>query len=258
VRTHRELISCTPNLVITVNKPPSRNFVTEIDVTVMVTTTMAPRDALIWDGVTKMAIGRALLDSDEAEGPLTAARLAAATGRDQSNLKKAAEELVAAGALRALEPDLATNGRAGRPARTAFAFADGQREQFEEFLDLADRPSDLAEVGTQLVIIDADEGHDTLWKVLSQPGVGSGADRGFQLEGGRSEVMYAFNGPNAVDDSNDFLAILTAAELKAHRHSISKAASPRDFRRTAQRRLERVQRSRERRGAMQTAPNPAP
>ena len=202
-----------------------------------------------------MAVGRALVETDGDAG-LTASQLQDAIGKHQSNLKKAAHELVAAGVLIAVDPDL-SEGQPGRRAQTAFKFTHGERERFEELLD-REETSGFPEVGTQVVFVDASGKRDALWKVLSQTGVASGLDRAWQLDGDRTEMMFAFKGPTAVDDSLDFLEILGAAELSARRQTISKTGTSRELRKMARRRRQRVQRSREQLGTMQTTPLPEP
>jgi hypothetical protein len=53
---------------------------------------MPPESSSIWHGDTRIALGRALLVTDP-DG-LTAGELAVATGKDQSNLRKIADDLV--------------------------------------------------------------------------------------------------------------------------------------------------------------------
>jgi hypothetical protein len=198
-----------------------------------------------------MAIGRALAEVDDF-GALTAAQLEDMIGKHQSNLKKAADELVGDHVLEIAEPPQ-ENGQRGRRARTAFTFADGERERFEELID-EEPESEFPEVGTHLVFVDAQSKREALWKVLSQAGVAAGLDRACQLDGDRPEMMFAFRGPTAVDDSLDFLEILATAELSARRQSISKSNGSREIRKMAQRRRQRVERSKEQLGSMQTAP----
>jgi len=201
-----------------------------------------------------MAIGRALAEVDDGVA-LTASQLEDMIGKHQSNLKKAAEQLVAAGVLKPEREPPRPNGQPGRRAQTAFAFAEGERERFEYLMDDAHQ-LDFPEVGTHFVFVDTQDRRDDLWKVLSQTGVASGLDRVWHLEGERREMMFAFNGPNAVDDSMDFFEVLSDAELNVRRQSVSQSSSSRDMRKVARRRRERVQRSRQQLGLMQTAPLP--
>lgn len=214
---------------------------------------MSPDSASAWQGATKIKIGKALLDEDEG---LTASQLESAIGGPhQSNLKKAAEQLVEAQALKAVPPR--TNGQPGRPAQVAFAFAEGERERFEDLLEARD-PSEELGVGTHLVFVDSKGNSKDLWKALSQAGVMKGSGRARQLVGDQQEIMVSFSGPTAADDSLDFLEILGDLELKARLQAVTKESSIGELRRAARRRGERVARMRAQLGPLQTAPRPEP
>lgn len=208
-----------------------------------------------WDNSTKLAIGRALAETDDDQG-LTASQLAEVIGKHQSNLKKLAEELIGAGVLELAKPPQ-PNGQPGRRARDAFAFVAGGRERFEALIE-DDRPDQDPDVGTHLVIVDAVEQAGTLSKILSQASAVGGVDKALHLEGDGTELMFMFRGPTAVNDSLDLLAVLKDAELKAQRRSVSKSSSGREVRQAARRQRQRVERSREQLGSMQTSPRPTP
>jgi len=226
--------------------------VSDNDVAVIVNTPMSGQLGSPWEGKTKKAIGLALLNAETGEG-LTAAQLEALIGKHQSNLKKAADELAAAGVLqRAVPPSV--NGQPGRRAQVAFAFAEGERERFEEFIEAEPPERDLPDVGSHVVSISTRDETGALWKILAQPGVPAGSALVRLLEGEPPELEYSFSGPTAVDDSLDFFEVLKAAELSPRRQVVSKSTTSREVRRTARRRREQIERSRERLGSMQTEP----
>jgi hypothetical protein len=211
---------------------------------------MATPDHSPWHGTTSMAIGRALLDADEAG--LTAGELASATGKDQSNLKKRADELVEEKVLQRLEP-VSSNGAPGRPARSAFTFSDGERERFEDLVDV-DVPLGLLKTGQQIVCVDISDQLERLSTVLSQAGIANGSQWVATTEGGSTELVLVFEGATAVNDSLDLMAILSDAELKARRASIAKIGSTREEIEAARKRKRRLDRSRRHRQAMQSSP----
>jgi hypothetical protein len=183
---------------------------------------------------------------------MTAGEIADAAGKDASNMKKLADEMVAEGILQATAPP-ALNGQPGRPARTAYTFADGEREHFEA---LADEESELGllEVGLQVVMVDADKEIEALSEVLSQGDAVRGAVWAVNLDGEQSKVLIMFRGPNAVDDSLDLMGIFRDAELEAKRSTVTKLATPKELVKSEQRRKRRVDRNRVQRRAMQAGP----
>jgi hypothetical protein len=201
-----------------------------------------------------MAVGRALLSAGE-DG-MTAAEIGFIAQQHQSNLKKAAEELVNEGALRYTDPPPA-NGRRGRRPRVAFAFAAGERQRFEEMV-ADENLMGLLGMGTQLVMVDAEDRPERLSEVLSQSEVVSDAAWAAHVEGGRSEVWLAYEGYRAPDDSRDLMAILHAAELTARRGSVAKLANARDLARAEERKKQRVERARSRLQAQRPTPPPRP
>lgn len=199
-----------------------------------------------WAGKTTKAIGLALLDAETDDG-LTAAQLAGQLGMHQSNLKRAADELVDAGVLRHVAPPSA-NGQPGRRPQTAFAFATNEKERFEEFIEDEPPEGDPPDAGSHVVSIPTQDKAGALWKILAQAGVPAGVALVRQLEGETPELEYSFSGPTAVDDSQDFFEVLRDAELKPRRRVVSRSTTSREMRRIARRRLERIERSRERLG----------
>lgn len=203
---------------------------------------MGAANTSVWSNPTKIDIGRVLAAAN-GRG-VTAGELQRSLGTHQSNLKKIAEELVAAGVLKSIKPPR-SSGRPGRPAQDAFTFADGERERFEDLLeDLEEPPGPLGQ-GSQLVFVDVQERGHALWSLLARKGVATGTRAVRQMEGERTELLFEFKGPTAVDDAMDLMEVLHAAELKARRQHVSKASSLGELRRTAQRRREQVATTRE-------------
>jgi hypothetical protein len=182
---------------------------------------------------------------------MTAAQLSLATGRDQSNLKKLADEMVKEGALRKTAPP--PNSLPGRPARAAFVFEDGERERFEALVD-EEGDLGLLKLGLQIVVVDADEKMESLSEVLSEADVVRSAVWTAFFDGSQSELLIAYQGEDAVDDSRDLMALLKSAELKARRASVTKVSTSTELAKAERRLKQRVNRSRVRQRVMQENP----
>ncbi|MGN6258550.1 MAG: hypothetical protein ACTHN3_12515 [Solirubrobacterales bacterium] len=204
----------------------------------------------IWRHPTRLALGHALLAA-EPDG-LTPAEIAVATGKDQSNLRKLAEELVEVGDLREVKPP-PPNGKPGRRARKAFAFTESGREQFEALLDVEDDIGRL-NVGSHVVFVDSEEKVEALAEALSHAGVDPETVWVAELMGPRPELMVVFSGLDAPDDAGDLLGKFRAAELKARQAAVSRVRSAREQAKAARKRKQRIDQSRLQRRAMQTGP----
>src|SRR4029453_11313453 len=87
-----------------------------------------------------LRIGRGLLVLvASGSGSATAGMIGSAIGRDQSNVKKDADDMLRAGMLVAANPPAGVRRR-GRPASTAYAFAPGKQIELEEYLNAAAEP----------------------------------------------------------------------------------------------------------------------
>jgi hypothetical protein len=198
-----------------------------------------------WDGEARQDLGRALLRG-ESEA-MTAPELALATGKDQSNMRRLAEELVAEGLLLPRDPP-ASSGRRGRRPKTAFAFAGGEQEKLEASLQ------DRGELGRlrprqQLVFVEATSKMNDLLAVLSDREVMARAAWSGLCDGSRQEFLIAFEGTDAIDASLDLMAALSAAEIRATRASVGKVEPAADLVESARRSLGFSNRSRFRREA---------
>jgi hypothetical protein len=187
-----------------------------------------------------MAVGHALLSAGE--NGMTAAEMGFLAQQHQSNLKKAAEELVREGALCYTDPPSAV-GRRGRRPRVAFAFANGERQRFEELVD-DESPIGMLGVGMQLVMIDAEEHPERLSEVLSRSDLMGNPAWAAHIDGRRSEVWLAYEGHGASDDSRDLMAAFDAAELSARRSSVAKLSGARDLANAEERKRQQVERAR--------------
>lgn len=218
---------------------------------------MVPGENSPWNSQTKLDIGRVLV---QARGrPLTAAQIQRALGRThQSNVKKAAKDLVSAAAFDEVEPSHPKEGP-GRPPQDAFKFAPGEQERFEGLLEQFDQPPTSAE--GEVVVVDTHEDDlekgEALWSLLSRRGFAPGARRIEQVEliGERAELHIEFDGPGAVGEAMDLMARFQAAKLRARRGRVSQVGSTADLRHAARRRAEVIQQTREELGAMQTRPS---
>jgi hypothetical protein len=172
-----------------------------------------------------MAIGQALLAAGD--GGMTAAEMGLLAGQDQSNLKKVAEELVREGVLRYTDPP-SLNGRRGRRPRDAYAFADGEQQRLEELVG-EERSFGVLGVGTQVVIVDAEQDPERLSEVLLRSDLTENLAWAAHVDRGRSEVWLAYEGHEASDDSRDLMTAFRIAELSARRASVMKLVGARDL-----------------------------
>lgn len=184
----------------------------------------------VWDRESRIAIGRALLQSHPV--PLSATELASATGKDPSNTKKIADDLVGAGGLKHVKPQ-SPEGRAGRKTRWAFAFIPGERDRFVALF--GEDASIGLSPGQHLVFVDVSALDDGLLGCLARPELVARASWSALCDGERQELVIAFDGPAAVDTSLDLMAALSAATVKATRASVSKISSPSELLRWADR-----------------------
>jgi hypothetical protein len=204
----------------------------------------------------KLDIGRVLVQAGGRA--LTAADLQRAIGRThQSNVKKAAKELAAAGVLKKVDPER-PQGRPGRPPQDAFVFAEGERGRFEGLLEQLEDPRAPAE--GEVVVVDTHEDDlekgEALWRLLSRKGIAPGVRRVEQVEliGEGAGLRFEFDGPGAVGEAMDLMARFQAAELRVRRGRVSQVATTADLRQEARRRTELIQRTREELGTTQTRP----
>jgi len=174
----------------------------------------------VWSRESRIAIGRALVETHPV--PMSAAELASATGKDPSNTKKIADELVGDGGLEHVKPR-SPEGRAGRRTRQAFAFAPGERDRFVAFF--GEGPSTSLHPGQHLVFVDTSALNDGLLDCLARPGLVARASWSALCDGERQELVIAFDGPTAADASLDLMAALSADTVKATRASVSKVSS---------------------------------
>lgn len=199
---------------------------------------MNPGTSRQWNGDVRLSIGKALL----AAGPsgMDAKELAAATGRDPSNLRKVAQALVAEGLLEHRLPR-STGKRPGRQSKAAFALSKDEEERLREILE------ERHEVGKlrpfqQLVFVEAGTKMDSLMDALAKEETLARAAWTGLCDGTRQELMVAFEGSGAVDASLDLMAIFSATGLEASRVTLGKVESAADSVKSAQRRVELAKR----------------
>lgn len=198
----------------------------------MVLTIMSRDRAAQWQGSARLAVGNALLSADNTG--MTAAEMGFIAQQHQSNLKKAAEDLVSEGVLRYVDPPSEDGPRRGRRPRTAFTFGDGERERFEE-LAAEERPIGLLGVGGQVVMVDAQENPERLSEVLSRDDLLGHLAWAAHVDGERSEVWLAYEGQGASENSRDLMTAFTVAELSARRSSVAKLMNARELARVEDR-----------------------
>jgi len=184
-----------------------------------VNTANIPDGSTNWNREIERAIGRALLYSTDGES-LTAAELAAATGRDPSNLKKAADAMVEAGLLTPATPSPGGRNRGRRP-RFAYALPAPARASLERSLAQTADPGRL-EPGQQLVFAElAAPRIEEVLQVIGESQAASQAAWSAVCDGDRQEYVVAFGGDGSAELAVDLMAALSAAEVRVRRTSVS-------------------------------------
>lgn len=172
----------------------------------------------IWGTESRITLGRALLLRHPEAA--SAADLAFAMRKDPSNTRKIADELVEAGAIEHIEPDKHSRKKAGRRPDRLFAFAAGERDRFAELFGEPSSPGLIP--GHQLVFVDASLLGAEVLESIAQPELLTRAAWSALCDGKRQELVIAFEGAHAVDNSMDLLAALSAAKVDATRAAVSK------------------------------------
>jgi len=175
-----------------------------------------------WTSECRIAIGRALERSSRES--MTAAEISGATGRDRSNVKRAADDLVEHGALERREPPAPTGGKRGPKTRSSYAFAPGAQDAFEVACGPEPAPGSLAP-GDQLIFLDASEPGADLLDCLTDAAVSARVHWAALCDGADQELMIALRGPDAVNASLDLMGAFKAAKLKARRVAVAKVDS---------------------------------
>jgi DNA-binding MarR family transcriptional regulator len=194
-----------------------------------------------WSRPAELLIGRALLLA--ARDVLTAAELADATGRNPSNLKKVADEMVDTGLLTRETPTVDANRRGRRP-RSAYALGPGARTALERHLAQTIEPGRLGP-GQQLVFAEfADPGIEDLLHVISNSGAAGQATWSALCDGDRQEYVIAFDGDGSDRLAVDLMAALSAAKIRVRRTSVSQVRPMSEMLEQARRALRAAERSR--------------
>ncbi|HYJ00335.1 MAG TPA: hypothetical protein VEX36_11760 [Thermoleophilaceae bacterium] len=160
---------------------------------------------------------------------MTAPQLATATGKDASNTKKAADDMTGAGLLERLDAPERSNGGPGRPAASAYALADGQKDALERFLASATLPGTVGR-GQQLVYAEAPGPKiNDFFDVMANAAAASRASWSAQCDGAHQGFLIAFDDDDAAVSAVDLMAELTAAEILCSRTVISQVGSGHDL-----------------------------
>jgi hypothetical protein len=175
-----------------------------------------------WTSECRIAIGRVLVR--HGGGPLTATEIGAESERNASNVKKAADGLVADGVLQKRDPPVPAVARPGAKARNCYAFAPGAQDAFEAAWGPEPNPGSLAP-GDQLIFLDAREPGPGLLDCLTNAALSARVHWAALCDGTDQELMIALRGPNAVNASLDLMGAFKAAKLKARRVAIAKIDS---------------------------------
>ncbi len=155
---------------------------------------------------------------------MTAAEIAAATGRDSSNVKRAADGLAQRGVLERRPPPAPADGKRGPKTKSGYAFAPGAQAAFEAACGPEPDPGSLAP-GDQLIFLDAREPSPDLLDCLAAAAVSARVDWAALCDGADQELMIALRGPDAVNTSLDLMGAFKAAKLRARRVAVAKVDS---------------------------------
>jgi hypothetical protein len=152
---------------------------------------------------------------------LTAPEIADVRGIHSSNVKRDAEEMVAAGLLERRRPASPWPGTRGRRATVAYFLPDAGADAVRARKADAESPGRMRR-GMQVVFAGA--GQAQIAELLEALAVGAalGQASWFALcEGEPQELAIAFDGEHAVEAASDLMAELRGAHLSARRAAVS-------------------------------------
>jgi MarR family len=157
------------------------------------------------------AIIEALLRSPS---PLVPGELARRIRKDQSNVRRTADQMVLEGVLIRRSPP-ERNRRPGRQPRVAYELADPETAELE--VELRTDPGKLRK-GQQVVFasIDADHHHDVM-EVVRKWGSELGLEWVTSVDGDRQERVFTFEGDDAEARASDLISALSALRVDCHR-----------------------------------------
>jgi hypothetical protein len=153
------------------------------------------REAVPWDRPAWLEIGQALL---AAGVRMTAGEIAAAIGegKDQSNVKRTAEEMTTAELLTRAHPSRAGHGP-GRPATADYGFAEGKAGELESYLVARTHPG-LLRPAQQLVFADARApGLEDVFHVITEFESAGRASWAALCDGDPQEYVFVFESDEA-------------------------------------------------------------
>lgn len=188
-----------------------------------------------WDNPTKVAIGAHLLTAAEAR---TAAELATAVGRDQSNVKKVADAMVEEGLLIVSKPVRAqfTRGR-GRRADSAYRLDPRQRPRLEVVALEETRTLGALRASQQLVFASTPGTKALdLMRTVSDSAAAARMSWIAFIDGQPQECVVAFDGDDALVRAKDLMAALAEAEVDSRRATVAGILDRHDFLRQRTRR----------------------
>jgi hypothetical protein len=187
----------------------------------------------------RIGMGRALLATS---GPLSASDFEPFVAAHQSNIKKEAERMAAAGLIRreVLPPGAAVR-RGPRPE--AFGLSPGQREQAARELGSV-VPLGLLEQGQAVVTASVGRGHTAdLLEVLAQAEA-TAAAAWVALLG--DDLLVAYSGPDASGPALELEAVLEAADVPCRRATVARIGPGHDWAREGRKVTRAVNRARDR------------
>ncbi len=171
-----------------------------------------------WESDVRLDIARAILSSEH--DTLVSTELADPSGRDSSNVKEAADRMVAEALLYRV-PATRPQPGPGRKAKWAYGLADKHLVDVTRRLAAAD--AGAVRQGQQLVFARAVEVGE-LYQLLADPDHTRTAHWFAMAEGNPPEYIIAFEGGNATDDALKLMAAMEAARIPCRRSHMSQVA----------------------------------
>lgn len=179
-----------------------------------------------WSSDSRLGIGIVLLESHR---PLTPGEIAAKLRGDQSNVRKVAEQMVAAGILVRHRPAKREKGR-GRQPGIAYTLADGERAPLEAYLsDEGESPGFLRE-GVQLLVVTVPEDLERRFHaIVGEQGVNEPPRWVGVIDGSQRQYLVAFEGPGALKRAEKLRGTLVNREIGCLRLNVTELFGGREF-----------------------------
>lgn len=179
-----------------------------------------------WNSDSRLGIGIVLL---EARRPLTPGEIAAKLRGDQSNVRRIAEQMVAAGTLVRHTPPKREKGR-GRQPGIAYALADSEVAPLEAYLADEGESRGFLREGVQLLLVSVEEDLERRFHaIVGEQGIEDPPSWVCAIAGSKNQYLMAFEGPGAFRKAEKLRGIFVNKEITCLRFSVSELFGGKEF-----------------------------